>query len=149
MLAAAIPAIVLFVVTTLTKVATGWYAAGRVGAAPKGRLRAGTVLIARGEFSIVIAALGSGLVDGPDLGALAAGYVLITAMVGPIVAKFADSIPLPTRLMRQEPNGLRSNARRSDLEHRVIRRCSEEFDIGAVGPTPSKNWPTSHFQRRR
>ena len=101
LIAAAIPAAALFVVTALTKVATGWYAAGRVGAAPKGRLRAGTVLIARGEFSIVIAALGSGLVDGPDLGALAAGYVLISAMVGPIVAKFADRIPLPTRLMRQ------------------------------------------------
>jgi CPA2 family monovalent cation:H+ antiporter-2 len=101
LIAAAIPAVALFVVTALTKVATGWYAAGRVGAAPKGRLRAGTVLIARGEFSIVIAALGSGLVDGPDLGALAAGYVLLSAMVGPIVAKFADRIPLPTRLMRQ------------------------------------------------
>jgi len=101
LIAAAIPAIALFAVTALTKVATGWYAAGRVGAAPKGRLRAGTVLIARGEFSIVIAALGSGLVDGPDLGALAAGYVLLSAMVGPIVAKFADRIPLPTRLMRQ------------------------------------------------
>ena len=101
LIAAAVPAIALFAVTALTKVATGWYAAGRVGAAPKGRLRAGTVLIARGEFSIVIAALGSGLVDGPDLGALAAGYVLLSAMVGPIVAKFADRIPLPTRLMRQ------------------------------------------------
>jgi CPA2 family monovalent cation:H+ antiporter-2 len=100
---AAIPALGLFAVTALTKVATGWYAAGRVGSAPKGRLRAGTVLIARGEFSIVIAALGSGLVDGPDLGALAAGYVLISAMVGPIVAKFSDRIPLPTRLMRQSP----------------------------------------------
>ena len=66
----------LAVVTAMTKVVTGWYAAGRVGAAPRGRLRAGTVLIARGEFSIVIAALGSGLVDGPELGALAAGYVL-------------------------------------------------------------------------
>ena len=72
-----------------------------MGAAPKGRFRAGTVLIARGEFSIVIAALGSGLVDGPDLGALAAGYVLISAMVGPIVTKFSDRIPLPPRLMRQ------------------------------------------------
>ena len=101
LIAAAIPAAALFGVTALTKVATGWYAAGRVGAAPKGRLRAGTVLIARGEFSIVIAALGSGLVDGPDLGALAAGYVLVSAMVGPIVAKFADRIPLPTRLMRR------------------------------------------------
>ena len=101
LLAAAIPALALFVFTALTKVATGWYAAGRVGAAPKGRLRAGTVLIARGEFSIVIAALGSSLVDGPDLGALAAGYVLISAMVGPIVSKFSDRIPLPTRLMRR------------------------------------------------
>jgi len=103
LIAAIIPAAALFAVTALTKVATGWYAAGRVGAAPKGRLRAGTVLIARGEFSIVIAALGSGLVDGPDLGALAAGYVLISAIVGPIVAKFSDRIPLPTRLMRRSP----------------------------------------------
>ena len=39
--------------------ATGWYAAGRAGVGPKGRLRAGTVMIARGEFSIVIAALGA------------------------------------------------------------------------------------------
>jgi CPA2 family monovalent cation:H+ antiporter-2 len=98
---AAVPATALFVVTALTKVATGWFAAGRAGAAPKGRLRAGTVLIARGEFSIVIAALGAGLVDGPELGALAAGYVLLSAMIGPIVSKFSDRIPLPTRLMRQ------------------------------------------------
>jgi CPA2 family monovalent cation:H+ antiporter-2 len=98
---AAIPALVLTVVTSLTKVAAGWYAAGRVGAAPKGRMRAGTVLIARGEFSIVIAALGSSLVNGPELGALAAGYVLLTAIIGPMAARFADRIPLPPRLMRQ------------------------------------------------
>jgi CPA2 family monovalent cation:H+ antiporter-2 len=97
----AIPALVLAVVTSFTKVATGWYAAGRVGAAPKGRMRAGTVLIARGEFSIVIAALGSSLVNGPELGALAAGYVLLTAIIGPMAARYADRIPLPTRLMRQ------------------------------------------------
>ena len=100
---AAIPAVVLAVVTTFTKVATGWYAAGRVGSAPKGRIRAGTVMIARGEFSIVIAALGSELVDGPQLGALAAGYVLITAILGPMATKFADRIPLPARLMRRRP----------------------------------------------
>jgi CPA2 family monovalent cation:H+ antiporter-2 len=101
LLDALIPAIALFAVTAVTKVATGWYAAGRAGAAPKGRLRAGTVLIARGEFSIVIAALGAGLVDGPELGALAAGYVLLTAMVGPVVSKYSDRVPLPPRLMRQ------------------------------------------------
>ena len=66
---------------------------------PRGRVRAGTVLIARGEFSIVIAALGSELADGPDLGALAAAYVLITAIVGPLATRFADHIPIPPRLV--------------------------------------------------
>ncbi len=98
----AVPALLLAVVTMFTKIATGWYAAGRTGAGPKGRMRAGTVLVARGEFSIVIAALGSSLLDGPDLGALAAGYVLITAIVGPLAAKFSDQVRLPPRLMRRK-----------------------------------------------
>jgi monovalent cation:H+ antiporter-2, CPA2 family len=98
----AVPALLLALVTVLTKVATGWYAAGRTGVGPKGRMRAGTVLVARGEFSIVIAALGSSLLDGPELGALAACYVLITAIIGPLAAKFSDRIPLPPRLMRRK-----------------------------------------------
>lgn len=95
------PAVGLAIVTAMTKVVTGWYAARWSGIGAKGRLRAGTVLIARGEFSIVIAALGSSLVDGPDLGALAAGYVLTTAIVGPLVARFADRIPVPARVRGQ------------------------------------------------
>jgi CPA2 family monovalent cation:H+ antiporter-2 len=58
-------------------------------------MRAGTALIARGEFSIVVAALGATLVDGAELGALAAGYVLVTAVVGPLAAKYSDRIPIP------------------------------------------------------
>jgi len=101
------PAIALASVTVFTKVATGWYAAGRMGVGSKARMRAGTVMIARGEFSIVIAALGSSLVDGPDLGALAAGYVLITAVVGPLASKFSDRIPIPGRLAaRPVPSGV-------------------------------------------
>jgi CPA2 family monovalent cation:H+ antiporter-2 len=96
--AAAGPALALVAVTAVTKVVTGWFAAGRVGAATRGRLRAGTALIARGEFSIVIAALGADLVDGPELGALAAGYVLVTAIIGPLATRFADQLPLPARL---------------------------------------------------
>ncbi|MFW2381579.1 MAG: cation:proton antiporter, partial [Acidimicrobiales bacterium] len=69
LLDAALPAAGLVIVTSLTKVVTGWYGASRLGVGQAGRLRAGTVLIARGEFSIVIAALGSALVDGPELGA--------------------------------------------------------------------------------
>jgi len=93
-------AIGLALVTTLTKIVTGWAAAKRVGAGPKGRMRAGTTLVARGEFSIVIAALGADLVDGTELGALVAAYVLLTAILGPLLAKFADRIPLPPRLTR-------------------------------------------------
>jgi K+:H+ antiporter subunit KhtU len=98
---AIVPAVVLAAVTIVTKFVTGWYAAGRIGVGPAGRTRAGTVLIARGEFSIVIAALGISLADGPSLGALAAAYVLITAIVGPLAARFADAIPVPGRPTRR------------------------------------------------
>ena len=40
----------------------------------------------------MIAALGSTTADGAELGALAAAYVLITAVVGPLMAKYADRI---------------------------------------------------------
>ena len=85
-------ALLLAVVTAATKTATGWYAAKRRGVGSRGRLRAGTVLIARGEFSIVIAALGAGLAEGAQLGALAAGYVLLTAVFGPLATRFSDQI---------------------------------------------------------
>ncbi len=88
-------AIGLAVVTGLTKMATGWLAARRLGVGRNGRLRAGATLVARGEFSIVIAALGAGLADGAELGALVAGYVLTTAIVGPIAAKYIDRRPPP------------------------------------------------------
>lgn len=97
LLDAALPAVLLVALTSVTKMWTGWYAAGRAGIAEKGRVRAGATLIARGEFSIVIAALGADLVDGPDLSALAAGYVLLTAIVGPLAARYADRLPVPAR----------------------------------------------------
>lgn len=94
-----LPALALALVTALGKLVTGWVAAERIGAAPPGRLRAGSALIARGEFSIVIAALGVGLADGSQLGALAATYVLLTAVLGPLATKFAHRIPVPGRLL--------------------------------------------------
>jgi CPA2 family monovalent cation:H+ antiporter-2 len=97
LVSSALPALGLAAVTIPTKVITGWRVAARAGVAQRGRVRAGTVLVARGEFSIVIAALGSSLVDGPDLSALAAAYVLITAIVGPLATKYADRLPVPAR----------------------------------------------------
>lgn len=93
---ALLPALVLAVVTAATKVGTGWLAAARSGIAARGRMRAGTALVARGEFSVVIASLGAGLADGPELGTLAAAYVLVTAVAGPIATKNADRIRLPS-----------------------------------------------------
>lgn len=83
-----LPALALALVTTLTKVATGWWAAARVGIARPGRLRAGTALIPRGEFSIVIAGLATASVAVPDrFGPLAAAYVLILAVAGPVLVR--------------------------------------------------------------
>lgn len=90
---AAVPSAALAVVGVATKLATGWFAAGRAGVARLGRVRAGTVLVARGEFSIVLASLGTSLHDGADLRAVAAGVVLLTAVAGPLLARFADQLP--------------------------------------------------------
>lgn len=88
------PAAILAAVTALTKLATGHWAAGRRGIGPRGRRRAGTALIARGEFSVVIAGLGMAAGNGGRLGPLAAAYVLIMATLGPVVAKASDRLPL-------------------------------------------------------
>ena len=53
------------------KVATGWWAARRQGLGIPARVRAGTALIAHGEFSIVIAGLAIGTTVDPDVVPLA------------------------------------------------------------------------------
>ncbi|KAA3638792.1 MAG: cation:proton antiporter [Armatimonadetes bacterium] len=88
-------AVLLGLVTAGTKIVTGWYAAKRGGIGRAGRRRAGLALIARGEFSIIIAGLAVGVVGAEELPALAAAYVLILAVAGPVVAKFADPAPTP------------------------------------------------------
>jgi CPA2 family monovalent cation:H+ antiporter-2 len=86
-------ALVLALVTAATKMGTGIWAAKRAGIARPGRLRAGAALIARGEFSIVIAglAVASGAVT-QELAALATAYVLIMAVVGPLAARYIEPL---------------------------------------------------------
>jgi len=83
-------AIALGVVTAATKMVSGWHAAQRAGVGRSGRLRSGLALIARGEFSIVIAGLAVGVAGAEELPALAAAYVLLMAIAGPLAAKVAD-----------------------------------------------------------
>jgi CPA2 family monovalent cation:H+ antiporter-2 len=94
----ALAAAALALVTAATKVATGWWAARRVGVGPPGRWRAGTALIPRGEFSIVIAGLAVAAGREPTLGPLATTYVLILAVLGPLVARVSE--PLRVGLSR-------------------------------------------------
>jgi CPA2 family monovalent cation:H+ antiporter-2 len=83
-------AVLLAAVGALTKALTGWWAARAAGVQTWGRRRAAALLIARGEFSIVIAelALTAGLDD--RIGPLAAAYVLIMAIAGPVAVRLVQ-----------------------------------------------------------
>ncbi|MFF3667793.1 cation:proton antiporter [Microtetraspora malaysiensis] len=85
-------AALLAVVSMITKLATGAYAARKAGIAREGRVRAGIALIPRGEFNIVIAGLAVAAGAHPDLGPLAAAYVLILAAFGPLAARLVQPL---------------------------------------------------------
>ena len=87
-----LPAAALAVVTGITKVGVGWWAAGRAGVGKHGRWRAGTMLIARGEFSVVIAGLGVAAGVEQQLGPLTAAYVLMMAVLGSVLVR-GDRLP--------------------------------------------------------
>ncbi|MEU0541295.1 cation:proton antiporter [Nocardia sp. NPDC005978] len=95
-------AVLLAIVTALTKIGTGWWAARRQGIRRLGRARAGAALVARGEFSIVIAGLAvtMGGVDS-DFAALASAYVLLMAVLGPIAARLVEPA---VRFVQRERN---------------------------------------------
>ncbi|MFA1543704.1 cation:proton antiporter [Actinomadura monticuli] len=113
----------------LTKMATGWIAARRAGVATTGRLRAGAALVPRGEFNIVIAGLAVSAGTNPRLGPLAAAYVLILAVVGPVLARGTE--PLAARLRTRRAQ---RRAPQTDDDVPVIPR---PVPTGDTGPTPT------------
>ena len=101
-------AIALGVVSTLTKMSTGWWAAGRAGGSTRGRFRAGALLTSRGELSIVIANIGALAGVNPQLLTLTATYVLLMAVAGPLLARSIDPIVAGVMRRRQpvrKPSG--------------------------------------------
>ncbi len=90
------------VVSTVTKLATGWIAAGRVGIGTPGRVRAGAALVAHGEFSIVIAELG--IARESNLGAMAAAYVIVLTFTGALLYQFSDAITFTSLRGRRPPD---------------------------------------------
>ncbi|GAA1763016.1 cation:proton antiporter [Luedemannella helvata] len=91
-------ALLLAIAGIATKFATGWWAAGRAGIGRLGRARAGIALMPRGEFNIVIAGLAVAGGAAAQLGPLAAAYVLVLAVVGPLLARALE--PVHRRLTR-------------------------------------------------
>lgn len=84
-------AIALTVATIATKVFTGWWGARQAGIGVLGRWRTGFTLVPRGEFSIVIAGLAVGAGIDASLAPLAAAYVLLTILAGPLLARLPDA----------------------------------------------------------
>jgi CPA2 family monovalent cation:H+ antiporter-2 len=80
-------ALALALITAGTKILTGYWTAKRAGCDKRSALRSGVTLIAHGEFSIVIAGLGVAIE--PRLGPLAAAYVLLLAIAGPILTRLS------------------------------------------------------------
>jgi CPA2 family monovalent cation:H+ antiporter-2 len=95
----ALPALALGLAGVVSKLLTGMYAARRAGVARLGQVRAGAALVPRGEFNIVIAGLAVSAGVAPRLGPLAAAYVLLMAIAGPLLARLAD--PLARAALRR------------------------------------------------
>ncbi|GJF12413.1 potassium transporter [Mycolicibacterium cyprinidarum] len=104
-------AVVLALVTAATKVVSGMYAARREGVGWPGQLRAGTALIVRGEFSLVIIALVGQAV--PMVEAIAMPYVFILAFLGPVATLLSGRIA-PRRISPRVIRRVRNRQGRND-----------------------------------
>jgi CPA2 family monovalent cation:H+ antiporter-2 len=90
-------ALALAAVGAFTKFATGWWGGQWASLGPRGRARAGATLISRGEFSIAIAGLAASAGLEPRLPTVTVTYVLVLAVIGPIVSRVVE--PLAKRTM--------------------------------------------------
>jgi CPA2 family monovalent cation:H+ antiporter-2 len=94
-LAAAVPLVVAVVVTTPTKLVSGYYGGRVYDLTPKRSLRVGVGMVSRGEFSLVIAALaagGTGTVMTELIPAFAVGYVLVMSTLGTVLMGESDRV---------------------------------------------------------
>ncbi|ETK34104.1 cation:proton antiporter [Microbispora sp. ATCC PTA-5024] len=111
-----------------TKFGTGWLTARRAGVALSGRLRAGAALIPRGEFNIVIAGLAVGGGANPRLGPLAAAYVLILAVAGPLLARVAEPVARTLRRRAKAPRPHPAGSRPPRDETRPVPERLDDLD---------------------
>jgi CPA2 family monovalent cation:H+ antiporter-2 len=83
-------AALLAVVGVIGKIGVGWWVAKDM-TDPSSWLRVGGFLVARGEFSMVIAALAAPIVVGVNLQALTLAYVISTAFIASVILRLTRS----------------------------------------------------------
>jgi CPA2 family monovalent cation:H+ antiporter-2 len=85
--------VVAVVLTTATKLASSYYAGRTYGLDERRSARVAVALVARGEFSLVLAAIatsvGTGAL-GDEIPAFAVGYVLVMSILGTTLMRYSD-----------------------------------------------------------
>jgi CPA2 family monovalent cation:H+ antiporter-2 len=99
-------ALALAAVTALTKLAVGWLVTRRSGISLADRLRAGSILVARAEFSLVIGGLAISSRVEPDLGPLTVAYAMILAVAGPLATHLLPALARRAAQPQRDPPGV-------------------------------------------
>ncbi|MGV3618874.1 MAG: cation:proton antiporter [Fimbriimonas sp.] len=86
------PALIAVALTIIGNVAAGLVAGRAAGLSTRASTRIGLTIVSRGEFSIIMANLGKAGNLMPGLQPFAALYVLILAILGPLLTKQSDSV---------------------------------------------------------
>jgi len=90
------PLAALAAVTAASKLVSGYWGGRTYGLSERRSRRVAVAMVARGEFSLVIAALAArpeaGLANGDTIAALAVGYVLVMGVLGTVLMSSAESI---------------------------------------------------------
>jgi len=90
------PLAALAAVTAASKLVSGYWGGRMYGLSERRSRRVAVAMVPRGEFSLVIAALAArpdaGLANGDTIAALAVGYVLVTGVLGTVLADSSEGL---------------------------------------------------------
>jgi CPA2 family monovalent cation:H+ antiporter-2 len=80
------------IISLVVNVAAGWFVARRSELSRPAGLRVGLTVLARGEFSLILAALATAAGLDRRVTAFIAGYVLVLSLLAPVLSTHADRI---------------------------------------------------------
>jgi CPA2 family monovalent cation:H+ antiporter-2 len=89
---AIVPAVLAVLLTIIGNLVAGLIAGRAAGLSPRASTRIGLTIVSRGEFSIIMANLGKAGKLMPALQPFAALYVLLLAILGPLLTKESDRL---------------------------------------------------------